>query len=177
MRKLNLGCGKDIRAGYVNLDSARLSGVDVVHDLNTLPLPFPDGEFDEILAKDVLEHVDSVAVLRDLHRIMAPGALLHVQVPHFSSAANYVDPTHRVRFSIRTFDFFVRGAGHDRDYYFDFHFSRIAARRISFERGVLVYNRLVEPLVNSSARLQKYYELTAMVALFPAANIHVTLVK
>ena len=37
--KLHLGCGTDIRAGWVNLDCAKLPGVDIVHDLNVLPLP------------------------------------------------------------------------------------------------------------------------------------------
>ena len=46
--KLNLGCGRDIREGYVNLDKAGLDGVDVVHDLNVFPYPFEDNEFDEI---------------------------------------------------------------------------------------------------------------------------------
>lgn len=42
---LNLGCGTDIRSGWVNLDSAELPGVDVVHDLDRLPLPFEEGRF------------------------------------------------------------------------------------------------------------------------------------
>ena len=38
--KLNLGCGNDIRADYLNLDLSAIEGIDVVHDLNMLPLPF-----------------------------------------------------------------------------------------------------------------------------------------
>ena len=56
--KLNLGCGNDIRPDYVNLDVADLEGVDVVHDLDQLPLPFDDESFREILCLDVFEHVD-----------------------------------------------------------------------------------------------------------------------
>jgi len=33
MKQLNLGCGKDIRKGYVNLDIYPLEGVDVVADI------------------------------------------------------------------------------------------------------------------------------------------------
>lgn len=175
--RLNLGCGRDIRPGWVNLDHARLPGVDVVHDLERLPLPFEDEHFEHINAKDVLEHVEYIPLLAELHRILRRGGTLRIQVPHFTSADNFIDPTHKKRFSIRTFEFFVRGAAIARDYYFDFSFSGIAGRHIAFRRGVLFYNRLVEPLVNAHFRMQQYYELTCLSRLFPAQNIVVTLVK
>ena len=37
-QKLNLGCGTEIKKGWVNLDSVALAGVDVVHDIEKLPL-------------------------------------------------------------------------------------------------------------------------------------------
>ena len=40
MKRLNLGSGTDIRKDWVNLDTAALEVVDVVHDINKLPLPF-----------------------------------------------------------------------------------------------------------------------------------------
>jgi SAM-dependent methyltransferase len=176
-RRLNLGCGTDIRAGWVNLDRAALPGVDVVHDLDVLPLPFADGAFAHICAKDVLEHVDYIPLLREIHRVLRPNGTLEIQVPHFTSADNYIDPTHVRRFSIRTFDFFIAGSATARDYYFDFSFSRITYRHVTFLRGPLVWNHLVEPLVNAHGTLQKYYELTFMSRMFPAQNIRVTLVK
>ena len=176
-RKLNLGCGRDIRTGWTNLDQARLPGVDVVHDLERLPLPFPDGHFDQIDAKDVLEHVEYIPLLGELHRILRSGGTLQIQVPHFTSADNFIDPTHKKQFSIRTFDFFVKGAAIARDYYFDFSFQAIAWRRIDFLGGKLFYNRLVAPFVNSHPRIQQYYELTFLCRLFPAQNIAIALVK
>ncbi len=56
--KLNLGCGKQIKEDYTNLDKVALEGVDVVHDLDVFPYPFRDNTFDEILCSHVLEHVD-----------------------------------------------------------------------------------------------------------------------
>jgi len=37
--KLNIGCGKDIKEDYVNLDSVKLPEVDVVHNLDKYPWP------------------------------------------------------------------------------------------------------------------------------------------
>jgi SAM-dependent methyltransferase len=176
-RRLNLGCGTDIRKGWVNLDQARLPGVDVVHDLSCLPLPFADSEFTEICAKDVLEHLDYIPLLRELHRVLRVGGALDVQVPHFTSAGNFIDPTHKRQFSIRTFEFFVAGGEFGRDYYFDFHFTRLDQRRLTFLGGPLLWNKLVRPLVNCHPKIQRYYELTFLSRLFPAENIVVRLVK
>ena len=51
MKKLNFGCGKDIREGWVNLDCVALPGIDAIHDLNKFPLPFEDNSFDECSAQ------------------------------------------------------------------------------------------------------------------------------
>src|SRR4051812_24334373 len=77
---LNLGCGTDIRADCINLDRSPLPGVDVVHDLAQLPLPFPAGRFNRIVCQDVLEHVDIVTTMRELHRILASDGILEVRV-------------------------------------------------------------------------------------------------
>lgn len=180
-RRLNLGCGTDIRPGWVNLDIANLPGVDVVHDINTLPLPFEEGSFDEILCNDILEHVDLPPVLKDCHRILAAGGRMRIEVPHFTSNNNFVDPTHRNRFSVKTFRFFAADTleGSRRgSYYFDFHFSTVASTRLRFLHGIFFFwNWLVSPVVNSRYSLQCYYEATGLAYLFPAQNLLVTLVK
>ena len=185
-KKLNLGCGTDIKAGWINLDSAVLPGVDIVHNIETLPLPFGDGEFDEILANDVLEHVEYAPLLKDLHRILCPGGTLAIRMPHFTSKNNFIDPTHKRQFSVNTFDFFVahslthnKRIARERAYYFDFAFDRVAHRRITFERGsrLFWYNRFLERIVNRSARMQEIYESTFLSRAYPAENIEITLVK
>ena len=136
-KKLNLGCGTDIREGWVNLDSAALPGVDVVHDINSLPLPFAADSFDEIVCQDILEHIaDYTPLLKELHRVLAPGGMLRVRVPHFTSKNNFSDPTHRRMFSSATFDFFTKGTRWHkaRHYYFDFSFSSITELELTFEQ-------------------------------------------
>ena len=178
--RLNLGCGTDIRPGYVNLDSADLPGVDVIHDLRALPLPFGNEAFEEVICQDVLEHLpDYPSLLGEIHRVMAPGGRLVIRSPHFTSRSVWLDPTHRATFSIDTLRFFVAGDRYaERAYYFPFKFSAVESARIVFHRyRGMPWNFLVEPLVNATPRMQAYYEGTALAGLFPASNIEVTLVR
>lgn len=183
-KKLNLGCGKDIKAGWVNLDSKPLPGVDAVHNLEKLPLPFQNNEFSEILCQDVLEHIaDYIPLLKDLHRILTAGGKIIIRVPHFTSKNNFIDPTHKRLFSVDTFDFFVENSvfskSKERNYYFDFHFDRVSSCKITFEKSsrFFLYNRLVEPLINSSRKMQSFYESTCLSRIFPAENILAELIK
>ena len=86
IKKLHLGAGTDIKPGWVNHDLAPLPSIDVVHDLRVFPWPWKDGEFSEIVAKDVLEHLpDLLGTMSELHRICAPGAQMHISVPYWNS--------------------------------------------------------------------------------------------
>lgn len=174
VNRLNIGCGQDVRKGWVNLDRARLPGVDVVHDVGVLPLPFSDGSFDEVLCKDVLEHVEYIPLLKDIHRILRDKGRLLITVPHFTSKDAYGDPTHRKLFTVHTFRYFTDR--HFRSYYFDFSFSRMTARICFDRRPVYFYNYLLEPLVNLNERIQNVYEGSPL-RLFPATNIEVRLDK
>lgn len=105
---INLGCGKTRIPNSIGVDSKEISGsVDVVHDLNTLPYPFKDNFDDEIHFYHVLEHLDNpVAKLEEIHRILKPGGLLYMRVPHFSSNGAFTDITHKRPFSFYSFDIF-----------------------------------------------------------------------
>ncbi len=91
MSKLNLGCGRDIRDGYTNLDYVEYPGVDVVHNWDNLPLPFSDGHFNHILMLDVLEHIPHraegtegeffLAFIDELLRISADNARWIIESP------------------------------------------------------------------------------------------------
>lgn len=175
--RLNVGCGRDLRDGYVNSDVHPLPGVDVVAELGRHPLPFPDCTFTLVAARDVLEHVDDVvAAMAELHRVLRPGGRLVVSTVHFTSRNVWLDPTHRRAFSVRTFDVFVPGArAVDRTYYGPVTFAAVERSHVQFSatlgRGrALVWDRLVEPLVNRG-RAADVYELTALSRLFPAANV------
>lgn len=176
MRRLNLGCGNDIREGWVNLDRVKLPGVDVEHDITNLPLPFENESFDEVLCANILEHIDDfVPLLRDIHRILKPKGKLTITVPHFTSKDAYGDPTHRRGFSVHTFSYFCRT--HPRNYYFDFAFSHIEKIFLHFQkRPLYFYNYLLEPLVNLSIGTLSLFEGSPL-RMFPATNLEVVMVK
>ena len=178
MKKLNIGCGRDIKAGWVNLDIYEGKGVDVMHDLNKLPLPFDKDEFDFVLCQDILEHVDYNPLITDIYRILKKGGTLKIRVPHFTSSINYDDPTHINGFSIRTFNYFIKDVGlvsYDRDI---IYFSKIK-KMIIFDQGNLILkisNSLLQKWVNKSEKRQIYYE-SSFLRIFPALNIEISLTK
>jgi predicted SAM-dependent methyltransferase len=82
-KRLNVGCGWDIRPGYLNIDLHERHGPDLVADVTDLNM-LPSNEFEEIVAMDVLEHVERHKVqvaLNEWSRLSAPEAVLHVRVP------------------------------------------------------------------------------------------------
>ena len=105
--KFNLGCGTDVREGFVNVDGSPIDGVDLVHDLAVMPWPIADGVATEVILINVLEHLpDTVRTIEELRRICRPGAIVRVRVPFYNSPDMFADPTHRRFFSERTFNFF-----------------------------------------------------------------------
>ena len=95
VNSLNIGCGRDIRQGWVNLDRFDGPGVDVVADLETEPLPFPGDHFDELYMSHVIEHISNVLpMMEELYRVAKPGAELVIRCPHGSSDDADEDPTH-----------------------------------------------------------------------------------
>ena len=111
---INLGCGKTRIPDSIGVDCIKIPGfVDVVQDLNTTPYSFSDDYADEIHFYHVLEHLDNpVAKLEEIHRILKPGGILYMRVPHFSSNGAFTDITHKRPFSYFSFDIFEGDVPH-----------------------------------------------------------------
>ena len=104
---LDVGCGNKKRPGAIGIDISNRTQADVLHDLNAVPYPFPDSQFDEIYIDNVLEHlVDVVAVMEELYRISKPGGMIKVVVPYFRSRWAFIDPTHRRFFTADSMTYF-----------------------------------------------------------------------
>lgn len=109
-RRLHLGCGHDVRAGWINLDRAPGPGIDVVADLDRCgeePLPFADNSIDEFEASHLLEHLSNpLAFMQELHRVAKPGARAVFSVPHGGSDDAHTDPTHARAYFESSWGFF-----------------------------------------------------------------------
>ena len=108
--RINLGCGTRLEPGCVNVDRAAVPGADVVHDLDTGPWPFGDGEAEQIIAFDVFEHVsDPLLFMAECHRILRPGGRLLIHTTYWRSANAFTDPTHKRFCTEQTFDYWIAG--------------------------------------------------------------------
>lgn len=164
---LNLGCGRKRIAEAINLDITPETGPDLVYDLNSLPWPFPEGHFRELLAYDVIEHLDDVvATMEEIHRICHHGALVRITVPHFSCANAFTDPTHRHYFGRFSFDYFT--GEHEFSFYTHARFRRRSSQ-IMFSPTLL--NKLIWRLAN---RYPEEYE-RRWAWTFPAWFLYVEL--
>lgn len=109
-RKLNVGCGRNIFSGWINLDSFPLPGVDIVADLEecaTKTLPLADDSIDEFLLSHVLEHIRNVLpMMQALHRVASQNAVMTIRVPYGSSDDAFEDPTHVRQIFAGSFGYF-----------------------------------------------------------------------
>jgi ubiquinone/menaquinone biosynthesis C-methylase UbiE len=71
IKRINLGCGTNIKKGYINVDTEDYEGVDIIHDLNKYPYPFKDNSVDEVYMEHVLEHLeDQGKTIEEIYRIL-----------------------------------------------------------------------------------------------------------
>ena len=114
MPKLNLGCGRDIKNGYVNLDRASLNGVDIVHDLSKFPYPFPDNHFDEIFSFGTVELIDAdfIKIMEEIWRISKNKGLVKIRGPIFPAMCSAQDPLTKKFLTWNTFEYFNTHWGH-----------------------------------------------------------------
>ena len=172
--RINLGCGNDLREGYVNVDSSATVNPDKVWDLEKTPLPFADDSFDEVVANHVLEHIHNfIPLMHDIHRICKSDASIRIRTPFYASWGQFNDPTHVRFFSPFTFNYFNswKNFSHEvaaRDVMFEAH-----SIRLNYAVGrARILNRLFNPLIN----LHHAFYCRFLAWIFPASEIQFHLI-
>jgi SAM-dependent methyltransferase len=95
--KLNLGCGSNPLAGFVNVD--KFGNPDERVDLERFPWPWDTSSAEEVAMVHVLEHLGAtpeqfIGVMKELYRVCKPGAQISIVVPHPRHDHFLGDPTH-----------------------------------------------------------------------------------
>jgi SAM-dependent methyltransferase len=125
-RILDLGCGRGEFGAHAP-PGMSVAGVDIdpgavaiaaqyedsgVVDLEAEPLPYPDSSFDGVLAKDILEHMQAPwETVRELYRVMKPGAVVVASVIMWRSRRVWSDYTHVRGFTRRSAQLLFADAG------------------------------------------------------------------
>lgn len=129
--RIDIGCGKNKKAGFIGVDAIKFEGVDVVLDLSAKwafdkdkeghgnrfdPWPWETSSVDEAHCSHVLEHLtnfgdkwERVHFFNELWRVLKPGAGCQLIFPHWASQRYYGDPTHKEVFSEFGFYYLDKG--------------------------------------------------------------------
>lgn len=89
--KLNIGCGLDIKQGYVNIDCRELPGVDLVTDITKLEIEHR--LVSEIYISDFLEHFsekDGNILFTKFYTWLKPDGILDIRIPDLKAVAKEI---------------------------------------------------------------------------------------
>jgi SAM-dependent methyltransferase len=116
-RVLDLGCGAGAFGRWMPCDQVGVFGLDVsaraldaakrwervaLVDLDREVIPFRDGSFDAVLAKDILEHLQRPwKTMAEIRRVLAPGGRLLISTPLAKPQVVWDDYTHMRGFTRR----------------------------------------------------------------------------
>lgn len=106
----DIGCGNNKKSGYIGIDIDKYDGVDIVQDLRFTPLPFESGSMHGAYASHFLEHLtfdENIYLFNEVWRVLRPGAVFEVVVPHGFSYAGMVDLSHKTFWTEDTFGYFT----------------------------------------------------------------------
>ena len=104
--KVNLGSGPIRYEGFINIDASSHVNPDIVCNIEEGIL-LEDSTVSVMRANMILEHVsDIIFVMNEIWRVLRPDGVIHIIVPHETSAMAWGDPTHKRVFNEESFGYF-----------------------------------------------------------------------
>lgn len=94
--RIDIGCGKNKKEGFIGVDQYAIPGVDVVCNMRE-GLPYDNDSVDEVHCSHFIEHLERqerVRFMNELYRVMKVGAKATLIAPHWCSNRAYGDMTH-----------------------------------------------------------------------------------
>lgn len=118
MLKLNIGCGRDYRKGWINIDISEEVETDARLDIRMDMLcadgndvPIEDVEVDLIYISGVLEQIADnehlIHALNECWRVLKVGGEMTIVVPNATYAIAHRDPMDIRKFTPATFEYFL----------------------------------------------------------------------
>lgn len=96
--KLDLGCGKNKKEGFLGVDQYKMDGVDVVLNIGKEKWGWDNDTVEEIHASHFLEHLtaeERIHFMNEAYRVLKPGGKATIITPHWASNRAYGDMTHQ----------------------------------------------------------------------------------
>jgi hypothetical protein len=113
--KLDVGCGRNKRKGYIGVDIINSKDVDLIFNISKYPWPIKSDTAEEIVLDNVIEHIpDIVGIMNELHRIAKGNAVVEIIYPYWRSFGAYSDPTHIHYLNEYMIDYFLQPGSSNR---------------------------------------------------------------
>ncbi|HJN62443.1 MAG TPA: class I SAM-dependent methyltransferase [Candidatus Parcubacteria bacterium] len=102
--KLDIGCGKNKKEGFIGIDIDPNSDADIV--TSALNLPFENSSVDEISSSHLVEHFPPAKLQKffdEIYRVLKPGAKAGLKVDRDWSEKRLLkkDSDHKKRYSVK----------------------------------------------------------------------------
>jgi predicted SAM-dependent methyltransferase len=139
--KLNIGCGRNYRRGYVNIDAFDDTVADKL--MAAEDMDFEDNMFSEVACIHTLEHLGparSIYALSEIYRVLQPSGVLLLQTPDLvTSFMSFVKGNWEKRKLIMNWVFGLDSPGMSHRYGFPAELLQLVLREVGFEEIKIEY--------------------------------------